>query len=183
MALKKLVTNSLSDDAVTAAKIENAINTTLEFVVPAGGIIMWSGNTAPSGWVLCDNSAAAQAAGAPDLRDRFVVGAGSTYNVNATGGSADAIVVSHTHGSGTLSAADHTHDFKASNRAGDEDAWSNTNKAFVGDLDNNAFTQSGTNKIFGSGSLSVSGSTASQGSSATNANLPPYYALCYIMKT
>ena len=45
MPLKKLVTNSLNDDAVTAAKVENAINTTLEFVVPAGGIIMWSGST------------------------------------------------------------------------------------------------------------------------------------------
>ena len=177
MALKKLITNSLSDDAVTAAKLSNDI---IGGITPIGGIILWSGSTAsiPSGWALCDGSN-----GTPDLRNKFIVGAGSTYNVNATGGSADAIVVSHTHGSGTLSAADHTHSFKASNRAGDEDAWSNTNKAFVGDLDNSAFTQSGTNKIFGSGSLSVSGSTASQGSSGTNANLPPYLALAYIMRT
>ena len=177
MALKKLVTNSLSDDAVTGAKLSNDM---VGGITPIGGIILWSGSTAsiPSGWALCDGNN-----GTPDLRNKFIVGAGSTYNVNATGGSADAIVVSHTHGSGTLSAADHTHDFKASNRAGDEDAWSNTNKAFVGDLDNNAFTQSGTNKIFGSGSLSVSGSTASQGSSGTNANLPPYLALAYIMRT
>ena len=177
MALKKLVTNSLSDDAVTGAKLSNDM---VGGITPIGGIILWSGSTAsiPSGWALCDGNN-----GTPDLRNKFIVGAGSTYNVNATGGSADAIVVSHTHGSGTLSAADHTHDFKASNRAGDEDAWSNTNKAFVGDLDNAAFTQSGTNKIFGSGSLSVSGSTASQGSSGTNANLPPYLALAYIMRT
>ena len=177
MALKKLVTNSLSDDAVTGAKLSNDM---VGGITPIGGIILWSGSTAsiPSGWALCDGNN-----GTPDLRNKFIVGAGSTYNVNATGGSADAIVVSHTHGSGTLSAADHTHDFKASNRAGDEDAWSNTDKAFVGDLDNAAFTQSGTNKIFGSGSLSVSGSTASQGSSGTNANLPPYLALAYIMRT
>jgi len=150
------------------------------YAVPQGFIGLWSGaaNAIPSGWVLCNGSN-----GTPDLRDRFVVGAGSGYSVGATGGSANATLVSHSHGSGTLSAADHTHNFKASNRAGDEDAWSNTNKAFIGDLDNAAFTQSGTNKIYGSGSLSVSGSTASQGSSATNANLPPYYALCYIMKT
>ena len=186
MALKKLVTNSLSDDAVTGAKLSNDM---VGGITPIGGIILWSGSTGsiPSGWSLCDGTN-----GTPDLRERFVVGAGGDnstvlgstgYAVNATGGSNDAIVVDHAHGSGTLSAADHTHDFKASNRAGDEDAWSNTNKAFVGDLDNNAFTQSGTNKIFGSGSLSVSGSTASQGSSGTNANLPPYLALAYIMRT
>jgi hypothetical protein len=28
-----------------------------------------------------------------------------------------------------------------------------------------------------------SGTTSTQGGSATNANLPPYYALCYIMKS
>ena len=153
------------------------------YAVPAGAIVLWSGaaNAIPSGWVLCNGQN-----NTPDLRGRFVVGyhdGNGNYDVNDTGGSANAVVVSHSHGSGTLSAADHTHNFKASNRAGDEDAWSNTNKAFIGDLDNAAFTQSGTNKIYGSGSLSVSGSTASQGSSATNANLPPYYALCYIMKT
>ena len=177
MALKKLVTNSLSDDAITGAKLSNDM---VGGITPVGGIILWSGSTAtiPSGWALCDGQN-----GTPDLRNKFIVGAGDTYSVDSTGGSADATLVSHTHGSGTLTAADHTHSFKASNRAGDEDAWSNTNKAFVGDLDNAAFTQSGTNKIFGSGSLSVSGSTASEGSSGTNANLPPYLALAYIMRT
>ena len=153
------------------------------YAVPSGAILLWSGaaNAIPSGWALCNGQN-----NTPDLRGRFIVGyhdGDGNYDVGDTGGSANATLVSHSHGSGTLSAADHTHNFKASNRAGDEDAWSNTNKAFIGDLDNAAFTQSGTNKIYGSGSLSVSGSTASQGSSATNANLPPYYALCYIMKT
>jgi microcystin-dependent protein len=51
--------------------------------VPSGGIIMWSGSIAsvPAGWFLCDG-----ANGTPDLRDRFVVGAGSSYAVAATGG-------------------------------------------------------------------------------------------------
>jgi hypothetical protein len=62
--------------------------------VPSGGIIIWSGaSTAiPSGWFLCNGLN-----GTPDLRDRFVVGAGSTYAVGATGGSANATLVSHTH--------------------------------------------------------------------------------------
>ena len=53
--------------------------------VPVGGIIMWSGatNNIPSGWALCDGNNST-----PDLRDKFIVGAGSSYAVDATGGSA-----------------------------------------------------------------------------------------------
>lgn len=64
---------------------------------PPGGIIMWSGVIAsiPTGWALCNGEN-----GTPDLRDRFVVGAGSSYSVGATGGNA---TTSHTHtSSGTV---------------------------------------------------------------------------------
>ena len=52
--------------------------------VPSGAIIMWSGSITdiPSGWTLCDGSD-----GAPNLQDRFVVGAGNSYGVGGTGGS------------------------------------------------------------------------------------------------
>jgi len=72
--------------------------------VPKGGIIMWSGSVAsiPEGWALCDGTN-----GTPDLRDRFVVGAGSGYAVGATGGSAN-INVSHSH-----VINDHTHGINA----------------------------------------------------------------------
>ena len=75
-------------------------------LVPAGGIIMWSGaiNTVPAGWALCNGQN-----GTPDLRDRFVVGAGSTYNPGNTGGSKDAIVVAHTHSASTGSSGNHSH--------------------------------------------------------------------------
>jgi hypothetical protein len=48
------------------------ISGTAEGAVPIGGIIMWSGTVAtiPVDWHLCDG-----AAGTPDLRDKFVVGA------------------------------------------------------------------------------------------------------------
>ena len=85
--------------------------------VPKGFIGMWSGsvNNVPSGWALCDG-----ANGTPDLRDRFVVGAGSGYAVAATGGVvSNSISHSHTGPShshtisaeapGTNSAGDHKH--------------------------------------------------------------------------
>ena len=49
---------------------------------PPGGIILWSGTIAsiPSGWVLCNGSN-----GTPDLTDRFVIGAGGSFNPNTSG--------------------------------------------------------------------------------------------------
>ena len=70
-----------------------------KYLVPVGTIVLWSGTTSniPTGWVLCNGSN-----GTPDLRDRFIVGAGSTYSVGATGGEASHTLTedelpSHTH--------------------------------------------------------------------------------------
>ena len=56
--------------------------------VPAGSIIMWSGSigSIPAGYVICNGSN-----GTPDLRDRFVVGAGNTYAVGIAGGFTSAV--------------------------------------------------------------------------------------------
>jgi len=71
------------------------------YLAPSGGIIMWSGaSTAiPSGWVLCDGTQ-----GTPDLRGRFIVGAGGNYSVGNTGGSTTAQTDAqgtHSHGGAT----------------------------------------------------------------------------------
>lgn len=80
-------------------------------MVPKGGIILWSGAIAniPAGWALCNGSN-----GTPDLRNRFVVGAGSTYAVGDTGG-ADSVTLTaaqmptHNHTATTASAGGHNH--------------------------------------------------------------------------
>lgn len=143
--------------------------------IPSGVITMWSGSIAsiPSGWFLCDGTN-----GTPNLRDRFVVGAGSTYAVAATGGSADAIVVSHTH-TATSSVTDpgHFHGSQYDNRtpSGIDSAGSQSEIAGVGTIWNYPTTTNTTG-------ITVSTTVSSTGSSGTNANLPPYYALAYIMK-
>jgi microcystin-dependent protein len=144
---------------------------------PAGVIVLWSGSigSIPSGWVLCNGSN-----GTPDLRNRFIVGAGSTYSVNATGGSADSIVVSHTHtfSTTTNTTGAHTHTIEGGYFGGDSSGANNRYKSTNND---GGFTLTANSN--GDHSHTVSGTTASSGVSGTNANLPPYYALCYIMKT
>ena len=144
---------STTQIATTAFALANGI--------PSGAIVLWSGSIAsiPSGWVICDGTNST-----PDLRNRFIVGAGSTYAVAATGGTADAIVVSHTH---TITDPGHFHSVDAGGQA--------SNQLVSGGTVNLATSNTGT---------ATTGITInSAGSSGTNANLPPYYALAYIMKT
>ena len=167
MALKKLVTNSLNDDAVTAAKVENAINTTLEFVVPAGGIIMWSGatNAIPSGWALCDGNN-----GTPNLTNKFVIGAGNSYAVNATGGSKDAVVVSHTHGITEPNGGQgHKHTMEYTNSDSNDGRSEESGNGGLAGTHDTSFATTG---------ISIN----TEGVSGTDKNLPPYLALAYIMK-
>ena len=158
----------------TGASTASAARTNLDvaqavYAVPSGGIILWSGSTGsiPTGWFLCNGSNST-----PDLRSRFVVGAGSTYAVNATGGSADAITVSHTH-TATSTDSGHTH-VMANNHARPVTGTSALYAALDGGVASVSSTQTGF--------ANVSTTISSTGSSGTNANLPPYYALCYIMK-
>jgi hypothetical protein len=158
--------------ATTAFAIANGI--------PSGAIVMWSGSIAsiPSGWFLCDG-----ANSTPDLRNRFIVGAGSTYAVAATGGSADAIVVSHTH-TATSTVSDPGHNHKPSTE-GTTGGFATNQPALPylvsrSGVDGGPYTS--INTTTSATNITVATTVASAGSSGTNANLPPYYALAYIMK-
>jgi len=139
--------------------------------VPTGAILLWSGSTGsiPATWYLCDGTN-----GTPDLRNSFIVGAGSSYAVNATGGTADAIVVSHTH-TATTTATDSGH---SHNTYGNYGGGGNPGGSL------NINNPGGQNLAVTTGNANITASTtvATAGVSGTNANLPPYYALAYIMK-
>ena len=146
---------------------------------------MWSGTDAgvPANWALCDGTG-----GTPNLIDKFIVGRGSAYAADSTGGSANAVTVSHTH-STTESA--HNHGFVFFGRDNqDYDGFGNSGTTNTVDHGNYAeLEQSG-----GPDGDRLAGYTAdtqtvptglsidAQGVSGTNANLPPYYAIAYIMR-
>lgn len=159
--------------------------------IPVGGIIMWSGSIAsiPTGWSLCNGSN-----GTPNLLDRFIVGAGSGYSVAGTGGSADAIVVSHGHVSTTDPAPNHQHFVTApgggtrmENRPNLLN-WAFGFSGFVGNDSRQDYTGSANETTANYGGSSPAGghshnvSVTPEGESGTNKNLPPYYALAFIMR-
>lgn len=122
--------------------------------IPIGGIIMWSGTiaTIPTKWALCNGSN-----GTPDLRNTFIIGASEdsggqtitsiTGSNTKTGGSKDAVLVSHSHG-----------------------------------LPRSTGTP-GSGLLGASSTNNFNSQSSTEGESGTNKNLPPYYALAFIMRT
>lgn len=161
--------------------VTSAIQTQIDTLIPAGAIMLWSGSTAsvPSGWYLCDGTN-----GTPDLRDRFVVGAGGSYAVGATGG-ADSVTLDSTQ------IPSHTHTFSGStNTTGDHNHtyyWSGIgpgafNVPDVEKLSSIDVVGSGPTSTAGAHAHTFSGTTSATGGGASHENRPPYYALAYIMK-
>ena len=186
-------------------------------VVPTGVIQMWGGGagTLPTGYQVCNGSPAATTAlqsivgpNVPDLRNRFVVGAGATYNPNDTGGSNDSVVVAHSHNinqtahshgisdpshSHAITDPGHTHGYRdeygqdGDNRFGDEATavfQENTSNAKTTDPSGSLININNANTGISVDDADAGiNSTTSEGVSGNNRNLPPYYALIYIIKT
>ena len=149
----------------------------------SGMILLWSGSTGsiPSGFVLCNGSNST-----PDLRDRFVVGAGNSYSVGNTGGATtrtDTVNISGSDSvnisvSGSGSVGNEFGQFGSTNLYGYNGTgiqYRNMNNFYWGTTTHNHaynFSGSGSDTVNISGSDTVSIDTRS-----------PYYALCYIMKT
>jgi microcystin-dependent protein len=169
-----------------------------------GELKMWPNPTAPAGYLLCDGSLVSRTTYAalfatigtnfgagngsttfalPDYRDRMPIGAGHLYSSANTGGNKDSIVPSHSHGvtdSGHnhgLTDPGHSHTVGAQN--------TDTGSTFTNGI--NRVTTTLTNTGTSSTGISISPTTSgvsinSAGVSATNANLPPYLGIHFIIR-
>lgn len=173
--------------------------------VPLNTIMIWSGSISsiPAGWVLCDG-----ANGTPDLRDRFVYGVGnSSPAVNTTGGSttkssyhlhgasaSTGVGGAHSHTySNNTDPSTHTHTSSGTSGTSGSGSYLRGTGGFVSGSTNShshSFSASLTNTHNHSASTSPSASDHSHASGVTyyaggNSlldNMPPYYALAFVMK-
>ena len=156
-------------------------------MAPEGSIVMWSGSIAsiPSGWTLCNGSN-----GTPDLRERFVVGAGSSYAVGNTGGANGVAITenqmpSHYHLGTSDVAGAHAHSVarNESNNGGNNSfAW------YSSDGVNEEYNLYGHNSEANFGGTSTNGDHShdlnvdNTGGDQPHENRPSFYALAFIMR-
>lgn len=122
--------------------------------VPIGTITIWSGvaDTIPTGWQLCDGTN-----NTPDLRDKFVLGAGTSHEVGSSGGEENVTL-------NIDQIPSHSHTYTT---------YVNQRNSFQYYSDQNNLAIIGEKQV---------GNVGTTGSNQPHENMPPYYALCYIMK-
>jgi microcystin-dependent protein len=165
--------------------IYHAGNLTLSILNPlvfkTGMVMMWYGSLAqvPAGWVLCDGSS-----GSPDLRGRFIIGAGGSYSLGTTGGTSSATTSGsgdHTHtinGTALTVAQLPAHTHSMSNAL----VYPATGLRFG---DNASFQTSAGSSTgsTGSGEAHTHTESSAGGHTHTVTTLPPYMGVYFIMKT
>lgn len=180
---KTYVDTTVASSVAAAVAIIDADIAAINQVL-TGTVQMWSTASAPTGYLLCAGAAVSRttyAALFAVIGTTFGSGDGSTtFNlpdytnrmpygttIGATGGSADAVVVSHTH-TATVTDPGHSHTLGAASFNGGQ---FNTGSAPLG------------NGNTGSATTGISVSNSTTGVSGTNANLPPYLGINFIIKT
>lgn len=181
-ALKEGLTNDInSKDAALRTLIEQK-TTSSSVIFVSGMIMMWSGaaNAIPSGWALCDGKN-----GRPNLIDKFVLGAGGIYTPKG-GAISQSITLEeenlprHSHSGSTYSAGSHSH--KITHR-GFYDCKGNEKRSMsFNTIDNDPVTASFTCSTEGNHTHDFVTDYTGSGKSFTVNTMPPYYALCFIIK-
>ena len=188
-------TGTNTTQLATTAFVQTAVGSIVTTLT--GTIQMWPTTSAPSGYLNCDGSAVSRSTfsalygvigttfgtgdgtttfNLPNYADKMPIGAGTiAASIGATGGSANAVVVSHTHAA-TSTVTDPGHSHTIGN------VWQygqgfNPNGAGSFFQDNNPTTNSAATGI------TVATTNATAGVSGTNANLPPYLGINFIIKT
>ena len=177
--LKRVLKNSFPNISGPVTMTDVEMNSIIGNLVPPGIISMWSGTiaTIPSGWKLCNGvGTISNGNPVPNILDKFIIASqsdsGGTYNIGATGGSKDQVVTGTT--AGTALTVDqipaHSHTF----------GWGGNSVSGGAYLSNYVTTANGPSTTSSVGS----GQTHSHAVSITtaDANLPPYYALAFIIK-
>ena len=179
--IKKVIKNTFPNlnGAVNATPLQlNSLASPGTVCFP-GLIGMWSGaiGSIPSGWVLCNGSGVLSNGNpVPDLRDRFIVGAGSSYGIGATGGatththSVSVNVDNHSLTIAQIPSHSHTVPGSVSSNGGSE--------TFDGNSSGASFNMETSSVGSGAGH-----SHNASGSAIASTNMPPYFALAYIIKT
>lgn len=182
---------SLGAAAVTATAAE--LNNTATDLVPTGVIVMWSGTVAavPSGWSICDGTG-----GTPNLVSRFIVGSatdsGATFDIGDTGGSADISVSVTSDGTAITESQMPSHDHRhivlndehyqggigGAPGNGSKPSYAGYTSGSVGSDGDSANWSEYTTDIAGSDATHTHGVTVTD----TDGNLPPYFALAFIIK-
>lgn len=188
------------------ANIANIVQVGNAYLVPAGAILIWSGTflSIPAGWVPCDGTN-----DTPDLRDKFVLGAydGGSPAQGSSGGSA-----THNHGTKTSTAAgghtpsvtvqghaltvnelpshDHLSAVASQNTAANQFDSDATSEDWYMDNDTGGAQSHGRTEAVGGDQTHTHGATAAAVPNHDHdvtvdaaSNVPPYYALFFIMKT
>lgn len=170
-------TSATPTDYMTAEEVMAAIQEAVSNIPASGGvpintITIWSGavDDIPTGWALCDGQD-----GRPDLRGRFVLGAGGTYNPGAAGGSEEVTLTVE-----QLARRSHGQYVPASATGSTSTGY--TNLVNPASTSNPVSGRPYKDGLFDASTNANQVNTKMQGNNEPHENMPPYYALCYIIK-